>query len=196
MSLYSPQGWIFIHVRKTGGTTVRNLLLGPLVRYLTTPHDMAYYVRRHMAEREALGLWNMAFKFAFVRDPYTWVESMRRHAIAQEDHPLRADAYNISEWPARLAQACENREQTTDGTFCFQSEMVMDRGTLIVDRLCRFENYHDEVRWLGNHLGIDIPERLPHEGLHDVPQAPIDGQYRLDIAKYFSDDFKALGYEP
>jgi chondroitin 4-sulfotransferase 11 len=196
MSLYSPEGWLFIHVRKTGGTTLRNLLFAPLVRYLTIPHDPAYMVKDHLFKMDAIGHWNIAFKFAFVRDPYTWVESMRRHCIAQQDHPLNLAANDVEAWPERLAQACETHEPTTDGILCFQSEMVTDhRGNTLVDRLCRFENYPAEIEWLSKHLGFHMPRNIPTTGAHSVPMEPVIGQYRESIAHFFSDDFNALGYQ-
>lgn len=196
MSLYSPEGWLFIHVRKTGGTTLRNLLLAPLVRYLTTPHDTATSVRDHMGKLGAEGHWNLAFKFAFVRDPYTWVESMRRHAIKQEDHPLNIDANDVEAWPKRLEQACEAHEPTTDGILCHQSEMVTDEnGNVIVDRICRFENYAPEVSWLCKHLGLNMPYPLPKTGLHDSYTEPITGEYRESIARHFGVEFDLLGYK-
>lgn len=197
MSLYSPQGFIFIHNRKTGGTTMRNLLLGPLVRYLTIPHESAEGVRKYMHDLRADGQWSLAFKFAFIRSPYTWVESMRRHAIAQEDHPLREYAQGeVLEWPEHLAQACQDRLITTDGRILFQRDMVLGpKGEHILDRLCRFENYADEVRFVLDHLGLEDPQILPRVGMHNVPEIEPAGAYARAIAKHFAGDFEALNYK-
>ena len=196
MSLYSPRGFIFIHTRKTGGTSLRNMLLSPLTRYLIGPHSTAIETRDHMSSLGGWGMWNLAFKFAFVRNPYTWVESMRRHALVQEDHVLHSEAHWIKSWPDRLAKACRDHEATTDGTLCFQHEMVMEGGEPIVDRLCCFENYADEVRWILDHLGIEQPELLPHVGKHGIEPIEIEGQYRAAIADNFARDFELLKYEP
>lgn len=197
MSLYSPQGFIFIHNRKTGGTTMRNLLMGPLVRYLTIPHDPSESVRKYMLSLRAEGHWNLAFKFAFVRSPYTWVESMRRHAVAQEDHPLREDAMgDVLAWPERLAEACQDKLLTTDGRILFQRHMVLGlKGEHILDRICRFENYADEVRFVLDHLGLEEPPILPHVGVHNVREIEPSGAYARAIAKHFAEDFEALEYQ-
>lgn len=198
MSLYSPQGFIFIHNRKTGGTSLRNLLTGPLVRYLTIPHESAHGTLRHMRGIGAEGVWNLAFKFAFVRNPYTWVESMRRHAIAQRDHPLRIAALgDVLEWPRTLADACWAEQPTTDGALLFQRDMVLgERDCMILDRLCRYENYHDEVAWLLDNLGIGHPGILPTVGITKVPTVEPSGSYAKAIAEHFAEDFKALSYTP
>lgn len=175
---------------------MRNMILGPLVRYLGSPHDSAASVRHRMIDQKAEGIWNMAFKFAFIRNPYTWVESMRRHAIAQEDHPLHQKAQGpIEDWPEVLYVACRDQIETTDGKLMFQRDMVLDlRGKSLLDRLCRFENYADEVKYITELLGIQQQE-IPHVGLTDVPTAEIGGEYRAMIATYFYHDFIALNYE-
>lgn len=197
MSLYSPSGFIFIHNRKTGGTTMRGLLLGPLVRYLTIPHESAEGVRKYMRDLRAEGQWMLSFKFAFIRSPYTWVESMRRHAVAQVDHPLRDDAMGEPlDWPAKLAQACRDRLITTDGRLLFQRDMVLGpSGEQILNRLCRFENYNDEVKWILDHLGIEHPGYLERTGEHGVPEIEPAGSYAQAIAEHFAEDFEALNYE-
>lgn len=175
---------------------MRNLLLGPLVRYLTIPHEPAEGVRKYMQSQHAEGHWNLSFKFAFVRNPYTWVESMRRHAVAQVDHPLREYALGSAvEWPGHLAQACADKLPTTDGKILFQREMVMGpNGKQILDRLCRFENYADEVRFVLDHLGMEVPGMLPRVGVHGVQEVEPSGAYARAIAEHFSEDFKALNY--
>lgn len=177
---------------------MRNLLVGPLVRYLTTPHESAGGILGHMRSIGAEGVWNLAFRFAFVRSPYTWVESMRRHAIAQLDHPLRiAASAEVTEWPRLLAAACWDELPTTDGRLMFQRHMVLGYGgEMILDRLCRYENYRDEVAWLLDHLGIPHPDTLPMAGMTDVPTVEPAGEYARAIAEHFAGDFKALNYTP
>lgn len=197
MSLYSPKGYLFVHNCKAGGTTVRNLLQGPLVRYLTVPHDPAIRVRNYMRNIGAEGQWNLAFKFGFVRDPYAWVESYRRHCVAQKDHPLNWVANEPASFPYWLARACERMVPTDNGPICFQRDMVLGQdGEQILDRICRFENYEGEVRWLCEHLGIECPEILPQTGINEVPSAEVIGAYKNAIIEHFIGDFTALGYTP
>lgn len=196
MSLYSPKGYLFVHNPKAGGTTVRNLLEGPLVRYLTVPHDPAIRIQRHMKNIGAEGQWNLAFKFAFVRNPYSWVESYRRHCVGQKDHPLNWIAEQPEGFPYWLARACDRMVDTPNGPICFQRDMVLGpNGEDLLDRVCRFENYEGEVRWLCEHLGIECPEVLPQTGVNDVPSVEVSGKYKDAIIEHFIGDFTAFNYE-
>lgn len=197
MSLYSPSGYLFIHNPKTGGTTARNLLAGPLVRYLTKPHARAIDVMRWMKDRGAEGHWHLAYKASFIRNPYTWVESMRRHCAADNTHPLHPFAIErFDSWPYWLSNACYKRIDTPQGAICYQRDMVLGLdGEPILNHLARFENYVDEMKSILATIGLPVPNELPNTGLNPEPERVIDGEYRKAIAEYFAQDFELLNYE-
>lgn len=188
MSFHSPSGnWVFIHVPKTGGSSIRDMLRDafPDADYLSLAHDGPEEVRAVMGEAR----WSEAFKFAFVRNPYTWVESMRRYALRQPGSRLYdfAGEDNAVGFVEELYRACDDEYLTPNGRLRFQRRLVEG-----LDAVFRFETFPASVGLLSYAIKADLP--IQHKNRNGQPAIPIRGEYRAAIARWFRADFEKLQY--
>lgn len=194
MSLYSPsKNFLFTHVPKTGGTSMHRWLTAsiPDAAYLTYEHPQDAGCHLYcMGSKRIMGkAWDSAWKFAFVRNPYTWVESLRRYALRRPEGARYVTASGDPvKWVEDLHERCAIREHTPNGPVMFQHEWVEG-----CDNVFRFEDLADRVGYIAHELGIDA-DTFPHENFNGEPEQPIEGAYREAIAHYFKEDFKVLEY--
>lgn len=71
---------IFVHIMKTGGTSVREAL--PFEE-IDIYRSLKHYTVRHIVNSVGLAAWQAAFTFAFVRDPWERLASLHRYLLAE-----------------------------------------------------------------------------------------------------------------
>lgn len=187
MSYYLPGEYLFTHIPKTGGTSIRNWIGTEDSWYLMQPHSSAHEVRGYMVSHGMERQWDEVFKFAFVRNPYDWVESLRRFAEVTLDHPLHeAASWDPSEF-VEHAFGWDRYKPMPEGGMIPQTEMFTSGF-----QIYRFEKYDEACRDLSRQLQI---EGAPlHENYNPEPAIPVEGAYREAIADLLTYDFHKLGY--
>lgn len=183
--LISPEhGFLFVHIPKTAGTSVSTALMGwsnyvrpgwavKLRRRLPgglPPVSNRFGIHATAAEARArLGaaVWDRFLSFAFVRNPYAhaWshYQHMRRYrhrALARRVQGMDFETY--LGW--RLAGAGWRHWRYVE-RFAYlgdQAGFVVDAdGTVLVDRLCRFEALGADLAAVLAEVGLPAVE-LPH----------------------------------
>lgn len=165
---------VFIHLPKTGGSTIRNGIfksnyIGPLFRSI--PED-----------------WNTRFKFAFVRNPYDRIVSawkMFSEGMKSSNWAYNGnnDYKNISFYDfIRIAT-----DSTIDHTKRHDLKSILRHHTLpmsdhyhcvqYADYIGRFENYIDDLKEVLNFLSINN---------YSISKYNVTG--RLCYSKYYDDE--------
>lgn len=169
MLVSESHGFAFVHVQKTGGTSLKHLLRRrvPDLQQRGGTHDPA---RRG---RELVEGWEGLYRFAFVRNPWdrlvSWYSMLtqKRPAKARPRHPRRFRAYVLRE--ARSFEdfvvRCTGVVRDFDGTksiaFDQLDYLTGPDGELLVDFVGRFERLEADVARLLARIGVpDAP--LPH----------------------------------
>jgi hypothetical protein len=170
--------FVFIHVPKTGGTSIRHALQDAVPDF--TPYQR--HVPRHptaLTGRDALGaLWAHYLTFAFVRNPWERAVSFYLEKV-QATHTSFEDFLTIGHsW-------CDP-----------QVNYLHDRdGTCLVKCIGRFERLNDDVARVCATLGISLV--LPHlnrtEHIHY--RAYYNDHTRQLVATAFQADLAAFGYQ-
>lgn len=75
---------IFVHIKKTGGTSVREAL--PFEE-IDIYRSLKHYTVRHIVNSVGLAAWQAAFTFAFVRDPWERLASLHRYLMLHGGAP-------------------------------------------------------------------------------------------------------------
>ena len=153
--------------------------------YVAPCHTPASEVRKLVGRDEVPDVW----LFGFVRDPYAWVESIRRYTAQMPDSMLSPWVDDPAEFAHRLHRACEEEHMTLNGPIMLQCRMVLG-----CDKVYRFEDMESAAQDIGFVIGKVLP--LQHKNPNGVPPIAIDGEYREAIATLFALDFKALNYTP
>lgn len=130
---------IFIHIYKTGGTSIRNLMTGTECCDI---HSPAFQIRQHLQMTNQLNVWNDAFKFCVVRNPYDFAISLFHHLHDHRKHFCHKYATGtIDEFYQTLIDGVFDNVPLNDYSFIqSQSYFVTLNKTVLVDRVFRFEN--------------------------------------------------------
>lgn len=180
------QAFLFVHVPKAAGTSVRVALepwlerppSGRLDKLLSRLHLKPWerrYLYEHASAQEArrvLGPEAFArlYKFAFVRNPWERLVSQYRFLLSNPDHRRHRRVLALGSFGAFARFELKRRR-------FFQLELLTDaRGQLLMDFVGRYENLPSDFATVTQHLGLKA--KLPH--LNRSSAAPGDWRSHYD----------------
>ncbi|AHF02622.1 Sulfotransferase family [Marichromatium purpuratum 984] len=214
--LLSPRyRFLFVHIAKTGGTSVRAALQGLRWRdpwyypmFLCSRmshlsgHRIGTKLPRHAKAVLAQELlprpfYDSLFKFAFVRNPWDLQVSSFHHIRRERPHYLggHQEFADFLRWkldPERPYQ------YHVDTSITRQSDYLVDlHGEVIVDFIGRYEQLHDDFATVCARIGITQPA-LPHARKATDRKRDYRSYYDDDtaelVARHFARDIKLLDY--
>lgn len=216
MERFRKRKAIYIHIFKTGGTTVEKVVLDGAY----TIHTSAWEFKVAMPD-----FFDECFKFATVRHPGERLLSAywfrRRGGIQVEFDIQEARAMGIYEFPrsknftgftwlqmigkflAKDGPRGSLRLPFDGGDELSYVEDPRDprRETLLVDKIIKLENLVEEMGAIAPQLGFDreaLMKRLRakrNANTHDAYKSATPPHYRFLIERAYFMDFKVLGYE-
>ena len=185
---------IFVHVQKTGGSSIEVALRQHDAAIPEKPHN----ARRHMGAREIRTLvspqaWNDHFKFAFVRNP--WDRLVSWYFMCVQAPTPNAFGHYVKEHAKTFGDFVRNPQGMMERTTVPQMDYVADTdGRVLVDYVGRYESLHADYAEVGRRLGIG--GMLPHanRSAHRPYQQYYDDTTRAIVAERFARDIEAFGY--
>lgn len=214
MLLSHRYNFLFVHIAKTGGTSVRTALSrlrwrDPLYlpQFLCsrlshlTGHRIASKLPRHakaIAAKEMLPheVYQKLFKFAFVRNPWDLQVSSYHH-IRRERPQLIA---HLADFPQFIRWKLEPQrpyQYHIDTSIELQSDYVKDlHGRVIVDYIGRYESLHEDFAEVCRRIEAP-PLKLPHK--RKATERKSYREYYSDelaelVAGHFRADIELFGY--
>ena len=136
--------FVFIHINKTGGSSISRALKLPL------EHKTA------CEKREELGRlrWKNRYKFSVIRNPWDKIVSLFAYRVQTNQTDLQAIPISFDEWVHKVFVEKDPTYYDKPKMFMPQKEWVCNgSGDLLVDHLCRFENLSDDFTMVCKHLG-------------------------------------------
>lgn len=214
MLLSHKHNFLFVHIAKTGGTSVRTALSKyrwghkySLPMFIAnklsqlTGHHIASKFPRHskvIAAKEMLPdeYFAQLFKFAFVRNPWDLQVSSFHHIKRERPHVMegRDDFVSFLKWkfdPERPYQ------YHIDTSIELQSDYLVGLdGKVIVDFIGHYESLQDDFDKICQQIGVSKIE-LPHKRKATDRNKYLS--YYNDetadlVAKHFARDIELLGY--
>jgi chondroitin 4-sulfotransferase 11 len=199
--VYSEQaGVVFVHIQKTGGSSIKQVLEAhcPDVRRIPDIHATAQEGKAFLGAK-----WDCCFKFAFVRNPWdrlvSWYSMICQHGSAQ-GYPLtwrkrwRANAAQrrwhevMAHCPTfeKFIERCIGQRRWRNTAVQEFSKNQIDyltghNGELLVDQVGRFENFAADAQRLLECNGISI---------QNLPQANVSK--RRPYKEYYTDRTRDL----
>lgn len=143
--------FIFIHINKTGGSSVEHALGIPF------EHKTA------LEKIDELGreTWDRKLTFTVVRNPWDKVVSHYHYRVQTNQTSLSDSPVPFSEWVRRAYGERDPRYYDIPRMFMPQVDWCAGAsGTILVKRICHFENLAIEFGDVMHELGKDV--RLPH----------------------------------
>jgi len=214
MLLSHKYKFLFVHIAKTGGTSVREALQKYRWRdpyYLPqfiasklsglTGHQVGIKMPRHakaICAREMLPgeFYDSLFKFAFVRNPWDLQVSSFHHIRRERPHLMQGmnDFEGFLRW--KLAPR-RPYQYHIDTSIELQSDYLVDlHGKVIIDFIGHYENLQEDFNHVCQTIGIE-PFQLPHKrkatDRSDFRHYYSDETAEL-VAKHFQRDIELLGY--
>jgi chondroitin 4-sulfotransferase 11 len=186
---------IFVHIQKTGGASIEQLLRG------NDPEIPKAYLqgRRHMSAGELRTLvpaeiWSGYFKFAFVRNPWDRLVSWYHMCVQTPNaNPfaryIKDNAPTFDDFLKKTTTGMA--ERTTRNQLDYVTD---DRGELIVDFVGRYERLGDEFARIRERIGLG--EELPHvnKSTHDEYRKYYTEETQDIVAQRFARDIRHFGY--
>lgn len=215
MLLSIKHKFLFVHIAKTGGTSVR-AALQPLrwsdpwyvPQYVCSRlshlsgHRIGAKFPRHakiIAAKEMLpdDFFSSLFKFVFVRNPWDLQVSSWHHVQKEHPHLLKG----IDSFRQFLEVKFDSErpyEYIFDTSIQFQSDFVKDlHGQVLVDFVGHYENLEQDFAEVCKRLGLKHIT-LPHK--RKAPQRQDYRKYYDDesaqlVADFFKDDIETFSYQ-
>ncbi len=215
MLLSNRYNFLYVHIAKTGGTSVRAALKSLQWRdpyYLAqfiasrlshlTGHRIASKLPRHskiVCAQEMLphDFFQGLFKFAFVRNPWDLQVSSYHHLKRERPHLLegRESFAEFTRWkldPERPYQ------YHLDTAITLQTDYLVDlRGRVLTDFIGHYESLQDDFDTICKKLGVETP-LLPHKRQATDRSKDYRSYYSDDLAErvgtYFARDVDLLKY--
>jgi hypothetical protein len=210
MLLSLEKNFIFIHIPKTAGSSIGHALkpwsLKPkrtqwrrLLSHLPVreapdravlkQHDKASWLRRKLPA----SLYDGAYKFAVVRNPYDLAVSNYHHLRRATSRHRHREAQN---WDFKTFLAYlegKNRLTRID-----QTSWISDRrGNVIVDEILRFETLAEQFKAVLERLDLPGEVRLPRSNVNMSAdyRAHYDDEAKGLVRRLYARDFDRFGYE-
>lgn len=208
MILSTRYRFIFIHINRTGGSSISETLRPygiqptrtPWTRFLTRyglirdieqsnfpPHLFA----RDIEKKLSPPVFEAYLSAAFVRNPYSWLVALYNAIQKSEGHRHQRRVAGMSGFPEFVEWEIRRNKR-------FISRYVTDaEGRLMVDFIGRFENLHVDFDRLRRAIGLD-PIELPHAQTRR-PHADYRTYYtdaiREKVARHWKTDIESFGYD-
>ncbi len=197
------KSFIFIHIPKTGGTSIEQSLrpYGKVLQGLANRRSIYYKHATVVSLRRSLGpsAYDSCFRFSFVRNPWDWIVSQYSFNrgfsppfVFDSPHPLwgrvppEFEDLSFAEWLPWWVE--------TFGPS--QTQMLLDEnGEVSLDFIGRFERLKEDLHLLCDRLDLR-PEPLPHlkASQHRAFQEYYDTSTKRLVGEKFRADFELLGY--
>lgn len=183
---YDEPEFIFIHINKTGGSSIERALNLPF-EHLTAQEKI---------KEVGLEKWQNKFTFAFVRNPYDKVCSHYRYRVKTNQTKLNDKPLSFSEWVLRSYHEQDPFYYDNPKMFMPQSKWLSDdSGKILVNKIYHFEQLNEDFKHLCQHLSIDA--QLPHlKASKRVDYRTFyDRKTKNIVESCFAEDFKNFNYQ-
>ena len=208
--------FLYIHIAKTGGTSVRSVLNklrwhDPMY-YLMFPchklsnfsgHTTATKFPRHsgvIAAKEMLpdNFFKQLYKFGFVRNPWDLQVSSYHHIQREKPHQLKG-IKNFSEFIKYKFDPSRPYIFHFDIATKLQSDHLVDlEGNIIVHFIGRYETLKDDFNTIGKQLGLKnngLPHKRKATDRKKDYRSYYDDESIETVAKHYKKDIELLNYQ-
>jgi len=206
MIVSNSKSFLFLHVYKVAGSSIRRALLpyarkrlvaGQAVNYvlgqLGLPRLKNPLYNYHPRIRDVRDVMDRAdfdrlYKFTFVRNPWDWQVSLYHYALQSPRHPQYELMHSLGGFDEYL-------DWRVNKDLKLQSDFVMDEeGRLLVDYCGRFERLNEDFREICATIGI--PYKLPfvNQSKRHAYTEYYSDKGRDIVQQAFATDIENFGY--
>lgn len=205
MLISDTKRFIFVHVPKTAGTSVKTALKPhalprpphwhSLLRRFGLPRDYRRYrfpihVSLSLIERVVPPeVYRGYFKFAFVRNPWDRLVSFYHNMLERPAHPQHRRVRRLGSFDAYV------RYEVRRGKLRQYPMLVDSSGRIGVDFLGRFENLAADFAEVCTRIGIESPLAHANRSNRAEYRSYYDPSLRELVREHWREDIEKFGYE-
>lgn len=193
--------FIFIHLYKTAGNSIRELLPGGTE--VLGAHAPASWIRDAFDRKGWSHFFEKWTKFGVVRNPFDWMVSLKYYVSQSKTNWAYEETRGLN--MAQFLRWHDRTEKTREpfvnghqlGTL---SKFLCDEhGELIVDVVLRHENLEHDFTQLRKRLGLPVNKKLPKKNVTASRKRPdyrsyFDAESRDLVEKIFAEDLERFHY--
>lgn len=210
MLLGKKAGFVFIHIPKTGGMSVKRALekkvSGPLVLRAVHlcrrfglnppfgPYPPGYHYHAKAKDIAAVmgqQTFDRLFSFAFVRNPYSWQVSSYNYMLKTDRRRTRAFMRELGSFEKYLEWRC------TRGRKLQKDHVCDNHGRIMISFVGHYERFELDFQEACRRMGLG-PMELPwlNRSNQDAYEHYYTERTRRMVRETFAEDFALFGYEP
>ncbi|MFC4720906.1 sulfotransferase family 2 domain-containing protein [Geojedonia litorea] len=179
--------YVFIHINKTGGTSIISIT-GKAFRKHLTVKDVIKYI--------GVKKWNLIYKFTVVRNPYAKVVSQYKFRTKTNKSNMTKQPISFKDWVIKVFVE-EDSYYYGKRPLLYQPQVEWlknKEGEIDINQIIRFENLNVEFEKVANTIGI--ASSLPH--LNSTKKSNYreyyDQETKAIITEYFKEDIETFDY--
>ena len=177
--------YVFIHINKTGGSSVEKAL------GIRLDHSTAAEKYRQLGA----SAWSRKFVFSFVRNPWDKVVSHYHYRVKTNQTGLGDNPVPFEDWLQRVYLDRDPRYFDKPRMFMPQRQWLLgDDGEMLVDYVGRFESLNEDSGHVCRELGLQAELGHAKPSSRGGYQQYYTETGRAIIERHFAEDIAAFGY--
>jgi hypothetical protein len=178
--------YVFIHINKTGGSSVEKAL------GIGLDHSTALEKHQQLGERA----WRRKFTFTLVRNPWDKVVSHYHYRVRTNQTGLAEKPVAFAEWLQRCYVDHDPRYYDQPRMFMPQRQWLVDEhDKLLVEFVGRFENLTEDFQRICERLSVNAQLGHAKPSSRGSYRDYYDADSEALIREYFAEDLALFGYE-
>ena len=204
--IYSKsKNFVFIHIYKCAGTSIRDALKPYndtfnkrlfldkcLARFgINSSFAPCDHIGASDAKIKYLGakLWDNAYTFGVVRNPWDWQVSLYSYILQLTTHHEHKLVSAMKSFDEYIAWRCGRY-------FPSQSDFLVDlKGNLLVKDVYKLESLGSDIQRLASHIGCDVRLKQLNQSRSDSYRQYYSDKSREMVGRFFKEDIQRFGYE-
>ncbi|MBP1839620.1 sulfotransferase family 2 domain-containing protein [Formosa algae] len=180
--------FVFIHIAKTGGTSIISITGKAYRKHLTVKEVIKYIGQKK---------WDNVYKFAVVRNPWAKVVSQYKFRTKTNKSNMKDNPISFKDWVTKVfVEQDESYYGIRPLLFAPQVFWLKNNNEDIdLDKILHFENLNEEFKAVANTIGIN-PD-LPH--LNSTKPSDYKEYYDEEtkniVAAWFAEDIETFNYK-
>ena len=204
MIVSNRQNFVFVHIFKTAGTSVKRALrrhampmwqepANHLFKRIGVPQFGPKHYPDHMTasdliKQTSLEHFNSKFSFAFVRNPWDWELSHYKYILLHPRHEFHDEVRRLGKFSEYVRWRCDRR-------FRLQRSFLVHDGQRVVDFVGRFENIDADFQKVAQRLNISLKLKRLNQTRRTIYQRHYDAKATELIAVAYQADIAEFGYQ-
>ena len=179
--------FVFIHITKTGGTSIVDVTGRAFRKHLTVKEVIKYVGKKN---------WDQVFTFTVIRNPWDKVVSQYKFRTKTNKSKMKDNPISFKDW---VVKVFDENDPYYYGcrplNFAPQTYWLKDfDGEINLDYIIQFENLNEDFKEVAEIIGVD--PNLPHlnstkkTGYRDF----YDDKTKKIVEKWFEEDIETFGY--